>query len=80
MGYDCDEYPYASTLNGGTVMYNLGGVSLRGVPKSDNRSQGGKLGVFYKRNRISKGKPFINLAIPYGPGFYIDNHGKSYLN
>ena len=75
-GYDCDEYPYASTFNGGTLMYTLGGVSLRAVPSSDNRAQGGKLGDFYRKNSVTVGKPFINLAMPYGPTFYINKRGK----
>jgi hypothetical protein len=78
LGYDCDEYPYASTYNGGNLMYELGGVSLRGVPGSDNKAQGSKLKNFYSKNGITTGRPFINLAIPYGPGFYIDKHGKAH--
>lgn len=59
-------------------MYELGGVSLRAVPKQDNRAQGGRLQGFYSRNRVTTGKPFINLAVPYGPGFYIDTNGKAH--
>ncbi|MET1077454.1 MAG: putative Ig domain-containing protein [Pseudomonas sp.] len=76
IGYDCDEYPYASTYNGGNTMYNLGGVSLRGVPGSDNKSQGGSLGQFYRRYKIGKGDPFINLALPFFPGFSFDYDRK----
>ena len=78
LSYDCDEYPYASTFNGGNAMYELGGVSLRAVPESDNRRQGNRLGTFYRRNKITTGKPFINLAIPIAPYFYIDKHGNAH--
>jgi RHS repeat-associated protein len=78
-GYDCDEYPYASTFNGGDAMYELGAVSLRAVPSGDNRIQGAKLKSFYTKNGIGTGEPFINLAIPYGPNFYIDKNGNAHL-
>ena len=79
VGFDCDEYPYASTFNGGEMMYNLGGVSLRAVPRSDNRAQGAKLKWFYAKNQIGIRSPFINLAIPFAPNFYIDKHGKAHF-
>ncbi|GHU23659.1 hypothetical protein FACS189497_09610 [Betaproteobacteria bacterium] len=75
-GFDCDEYPYASSMNGGNAMYHLDGVSLRAVPSSDNRRQGGKLGRFYTANNLTYGKPYINLAMPWMPTFFIDKNGK----
>ena len=75
-GYDCDEYPYASTLNGGKIAYENDMVSLRPIPLSDNRKQGGLLGSFYKKAGIGMGEVFINLAMPGLPTFYIDKKGK----
>ena len=79
VGYDCDEYPYASTFNGGNLMYELGGVSLRAVRQSDNRAQGSKLRWFYSKNDIGIRDPFINLSIPFATNFHIDKHGKAHL-
>ena len=41
-GNSCDEYPFASTQEGG------GGAILRCVALADNASQGGQLGAFYR--------------------------------
>ena len=75
-GMDCDEYPYASTVNGGKLAYQNDMVSLRPVPLSDNRSQGQKLKSFYSKAGIGVGEIFINLAMPGLPTFYIDKKGK----
>jgi RHS repeat-associated protein len=38
----CDEYPFASTIQGGGL-----GVSIMGVDRGQNSAQGGRLGAFY---------------------------------
>ncbi|QIX01592.1 hypothetical protein AMS68_007109 [Peltaster fructicola] len=48
-GGDCDEYPYASTKEGGT------GSTLRCVPAGENRSEGAQLGNFYKKSNAKGG-------------------------
>ncbi len=56
----CDEYPFASTEEGAARPGALLGVdfSVREVPLSQNRSQGGVLGRFYRRNRVLDGDSF----------------------
>src|SRR5262249_41926177 len=46
-GLDCDEYPYASTQEGGPQGYAEGRVALEPVVIPDNRGAGAKLGAFY---------------------------------
>lgn len=48
----CDEYPFASTKEGGN------GAITRCVPVSEQNSQGGTLSVFYKKNSIKDGSQF----------------------
>ena len=73
----CDEYPYGSTLQGGDINYFLDGVSLRLVPLAEGGMQGGILSSFYSYARVNTvGKPFLSLASPYMPGFFINKHGK----
>jgi deoxyribonuclease NucA/NucB len=50
----CDEYPFASTYEGGP-----GKASTAGVPLWENRRQGGDLLAFYKRHRIGNGDAFV---------------------
>lgn len=45
-GMTCDEYPYASTAQGGA------GASTRWVPAGENQAQGRALSAFYNRLRI----------------------------
>jgi hypothetical protein len=45
----CDEYPFASTTQGGR------GASVAGVPRVEQRRQGGALRVFYAKERIRPG-------------------------
>jgi RHS repeat-associated protein len=78
-GMQCDEYPYATTLMGGTAAYLLGQVSLRNVPGLDNGAHGNRLGRFYGGAGVGNGEVFINLSIPFAPTFYIDKHGRSHL-
>jgi Deoxyribonuclease NucA/NucB len=50
----CDEYPFASTYEGGP-----GRSSIAGVPPSEQATQGGDLIGFYTRNRIGDGDAFV---------------------
>jgi hypothetical protein len=50
----CDQYPFASTLEGGP-----GKASIAGVPLREQRRQGGDLAGFYRRHRIGNGDAFV---------------------
>ena len=50
----CDEYPFASTIEGGP-----GKASIAGVPLKEQRRQGGHLLAFYRRHRIGNGDAFV---------------------
>jgi len=52
--YDCDEYPFASTLEGART----GNFRVQYLWASHNRSAGGKLSGFYSADRILYGDPF----------------------
>ncbi|MFF1907213.1 NucA/NucB deoxyribonuclease domain-containing protein [Kitasatospora sp. NPDC058218] len=49
-GLDCDEYPFASTLEGADD--NLKNYSVEPIHDWDNRGSGGKLSAFYQNRRI----------------------------
>lgn len=51
-GFDYDEYPYASTQQGGK------GAKIKEVPSSENQEVGRNLGKFYKDNEIGNGDYF----------------------
>lgn len=50
----CDEYPFASTYEGGP-----GKASIAGVPLWEQRRQGGDLSGFYRAKRIRDGDAFV---------------------
>jgi hypothetical protein len=50
--WSCDEYPFASTEEGGA------GASIRGVPLLENNAQGSKLGGFYRFFHVLDGEKF----------------------
>jgi hypothetical protein len=50
--YSCDEFPYASTAQGGK------GAAAEKVLLSENTSQGSNLGAFYNANRLFYGEKF----------------------
>lgn len=52
-GCDCDEYPFASSQEGGK------NASIRIISPDDNRRAGGLLGTFYLRERVTNGDPFF---------------------
>jgi len=61
-GYSCDEYPFASTVEG----KNAGGkTATRCVPVGQNQSQGGQISGLYK-NQKGGGK------LPDGTQFFVD--------
>jgi hypothetical protein len=49
----CDEYPFASTIQGGQ------GASIAGVPRVEQRRQGGSLRAFYAKERVRVGDSFL---------------------
>ncbi|MEV4341023.1 NucA/NucB deoxyribonuclease domain-containing protein [Streptomyces sp. NPDC049590] len=49
--YDCDEYPFAASKEGG----NPARGSTRIISRSDNRTAGARLGGFYKTQRLLDG-------------------------
>jgi len=57
-GKDCDEYPFASTYQGASLVQE-DQMSVRYLDSSDNRRVGGKLGEFYcGTDRIIDGEEF----------------------
>lgn len=51
-GYSCDEYPFASTYEGGA------GAAIRGVPVREQHIQGAVLSTFYRTRGIKDGTRF----------------------
>ncbi|MEO6689411.1 MAG: RHS repeat-associated core domain-containing protein [Dokdonella sp.] len=75
----CDEYPYASTLEGGNANYRAGLVSLMWTPKSEGPRQGNYLKQFYRKGQLVPATPagvFLNVALPWFPTSYIDRKGN----
>jgi hypothetical protein len=60
-GWSCDEYPFASTEQGGTSV-SPANRSTAWVPRSENSRQGGILGSFYKVNRLLPRDKFFVAA------------------
>jgi hypothetical protein len=54
---ECDEYPYASTIQGGFINYQQGKVSIRFVDAKQNKTQGKWLKSFYYNARVSRLDP-----------------------
>lgn len=58
---DCDEYPFAATMEGAANTEFIP-VSVRKIDPSDNRRAGAYLGVFYTQQRVLDGEEFyINV-------------------
>ena len=55
-GYECDEYPFASSFEGGATMFKPNRIS-DWVPAVENRLQGKFLMTFYRTNRLIQGSP-----------------------
>ncbi|MFD2919975.1 DUF6443 domain-containing protein [Terrimonas rubra] len=60
-GYDRDEYPYASTKEGGN------GADVNYVPTSENRRHGGLIGALVVANNMQSGDMFQMVLIPNLP-------------
>ena len=77
-GLPCDEFPFASTLQGGPINIEQGFVSLRSVPLSEN--QGKIINRFYNEFNVKKGlSPFIVSYNPFGGetiGFRLGKDSK----
>lgn len=58
-GYQRDEYPYASTLEGDNAMVTY-------VPSRENSIQGGTLGAMYRASGLKTGDAFLVLPVPHG--------------
>jgi Deoxyribonuclease NucA/NucB len=50
----CDQYPFASTIEGGPAK-----ASITGVPLAEQRIQAGNLAGFYRRHRIGNRDAFV---------------------
>ena len=70
-GFERDEFPYASTIQGG---HSLPSPIVKLVPASENRTQSGLLGNFYTYNfpsgvmRPITGYNFLVVPVPIVPG------------
>ncbi|WP_259408273.1 NucA/NucB deoxyribonuclease domain-containing protein [Streptomyces akebiae] len=53
----CDEYPFASTREGGL------GAQTRGVPLSEQMKQGSDLSAFYRSNKMQRNDEFLVAVI-----------------
>jgi hypothetical protein len=53
----CDEYPFASTLEGGD--YNGRYPRIAPAPSSEQQKQGGELAAFIRGNHLTAGSAFI---------------------
>ena len=56
-GWSCDEYPFATTEEGGKD------ARVQWVPASENSKQGGKVSNFYRGNQVLDGDKFIVKAV-----------------
>lgn len=63
-GFDCDEYPFASTLEGAASVdptqeyWDGRSFSVRKIASADNQTAGSRLGAFYKSDNIIEGDEF----------------------
>ena len=69
-GKHCDEYPYNSSLEGGTQNFNMGNVSVRLVNGDESRSQGRFIRKFYSKSHISNGESFMVIPLGGVSGFF----------
>ncbi len=61
-GQNCDEYPFASTQQGGGAAVPR--PSLKAIDGPQNQLQGSKLGSFYSGCSIQVGDPFLAVPVP----------------
>ena len=64
----CDEYPYASTFQGGPLFYGLDMVSLKVVPRSEQNPQRDLINRFYTVAGIARleENPEASIFLTYG--------------
>ena len=77
----CDEYPFATTLNGGKENYlENNSVSLMLLPEIESNRQRDILNTFYRENGLRGvvGRPFLSIAVPNKRSFYVDMAGKKH--
>ncbi|MEU6371271.1 NucA/NucB deoxyribonuclease domain-containing protein [Streptomyces sp. NPDC046931] len=55
--YDCDEYPFAASREGGNPVRGRTGIVCAG----DDRSAGARLGGFYKAQRVLGGDGYVRI-------------------
>ena len=67
---NCDEYPYATTLQGGTINYDAGNVSVRLVSRSESNIQGRLIGASYSNSPIGIGDNFIVIPLGGQSGYF----------
>jgi|GEM_PF-3835151 len=56
-GWSCDEYPFASTYQGGEY------ASFAIVPEAENSRQGGQLSRFYRASAVRAGDTFLVVVV-----------------
>ena len=77
----CDEYPFASTWQGGPVNYGYGEVSLKLVSQIESRLQGKLMGQFYSSTGVIANDPILSwfgvITMPYTQvnSFWITRNG-----
>jgi hypothetical protein len=80
-GFVCDEYPFASSRQGGLLNYLGWGVSLRLLNPSESWKTGFFINDFYNDAQISPDgispwSRFVVLGIPGSRSFYTDRRGR----
>lgn len=76
----CDEYPFASTRQGGPANYMLGSVSLRLLDLSESNGTRNFINRFYSvssisRDGVSKESRFVAIGAPGSRSFFTDRQG-----
>ena len=76
----CDEFPFASTRQGGPVNYAMWGVSLQLLSLAESSRSGNFIDSFYRGAFISpdgfsKQSRFLAMGIPGARSFYTDSVG-----
>jgi len=69
----CDEYPYATTLQGGKANFDLGNVSVRLVDAGESIKQGELVKKSYNNSPINTGDNFMVIPIGGISGYFDKN-------
>ena len=80
-GSACDEYPFASTLNGGEMNWHNDTVSTAPLPIDDSKRQMIVMGKFYSKSGIGSkiGKPFISVGNGFIRSYLIKEKKVTFL-